>query len=114
MNPAPSLDVLWQPPDTLRLTSNLLRYQTWLAETRGRIFPTYNDLYRWSVTEIGPFWRSIADFFEVKFHAEPRDLLVGRGPYGARWFPGATLNYAERVVDGLKEVGSSPAILFRS
>jgi acetoacetyl-CoA synthetase len=113
MNPAPPLDVLWQPPEALRLNSNLLRYQTWLAERHGRIFPTYDDLYHWSITEIGPFWRSIADFFEVKFHAEPRELLIGDSPFGAKWFPEATLNYAERLVDGLKKIGSSPAILFR-
>jgi acetoacetyl-CoA synthetase len=113
MNPVPSSDVLWHAPDALRLTSNLVRYQTWLVESSGRIFPTYDELYRWSVTEIGPFWRSVADFFEVKFHSEPSDLLIGNGPYGAKWFPGATLNYAERVVDGLKKIGSGPAILFR-
>ncbi|MEY2604227.1 MAG: acetoacetyl-CoA synthetase [Verrucomicrobiota bacterium] len=113
MNPATPSDVLWQAPEALRLTSNLLRYQTWLAESSGRIFPTYDDLYRWSITDLGLFWRSIADFFEVKFHTEPDDLLVGNSPYGAKWFPGATLNYAERLVDGLKRTGSSPAILFR-
>jgi acetoacetyl-CoA synthetase len=113
MNPVPSSDILWHPPDALRSTSNLVRYQTWLAESRGRIFPTYDELYRWSVTEIGLFWSSVAEFFEVKFHSDPSDLLVGNSPYGAKWFPGATLNYAERVVDGLKATGSASAILFR-
>jgi acetoacetyl-CoA synthetase len=112
MNPAPPSDVLWQAPEALRLTSNLGRYRTWLAERSGRVFPTYNDLYRWSITDLGQFWRSIADFFEVKFHTQPDELLVGASPYGAKWFPGATLNYAERLVDGLKRMGSSPAILF--
>jgi acetoacetyl-CoA synthetase len=114
MNPTPTSDVLWQPPETLRATSNLLRYQTWLAENYDRVFPTYADLYRWSVTDIGPFWRSIADFFDVKFHSQPSDLLIGDGPFGAKWFPGATLNYAERLVDALRKTGSGPAILFRS
>jgi acetoacetyl-CoA synthetase len=113
MNPVPSSDILWHPPDALRLTSNLVRYQTWLAESSGRIFPTYDELYRWSITEIGSFWRSVADFFEVKFHSEPSDLLVGNSSYGAKWFPGATLNYAERVVEGLKKIGSASAIFFR-
>lgn len=113
MNPTPASDLLWQPPQVLRTSSNLLRYQTWLAENYDLVFPTYEDLYRWSITEIGPFWRSIADFFEVKFHSEPRDLLIGESPLGAKWFPGATLNYAERLVDGLKKTGSNPAILFR-
>jgi len=79
MNPAPPSDILWQSPEALRLSSNLLRYQTWLAEHHGKTFPTYDDLYHWSITEIGAFWRSIADFFEVKFHTEPSD------PPNRRW-----------------------------
>jgi acetoacetyl-CoA synthetase len=112
MNPTAS-DILWRPPEALRISSNLLRYQTWLAESCGRVFPTYDDLYHWSITEIGPFWRSIADFFGVRFNTEPSDLLIGNSPYGAKWFPGATLNYAEYLVDSLRKTGSNPAILFR-
>src|SRR5260370_37327823 len=112
MNPAPPSDVLWQPTEALRLSSNLFRYQTWLAEHHGKIFPIYDDLYHWSITEIGAFWRSIADFSDVKFHTEPSDLLIGDGPYGAKWLPGVSLNYAERLADGLKKIGSRPAILF--
>src|SRR5258708_27793690 len=112
MNPAPPSDILWQSTDVLRLSSNLLRYQTWLAEHHGKTFPTYDDLYHWSITEIGAFWRSIADFFEVKFHTEPSDLLIGDGPYGAKWFPGVTLNYAERLSYGLKKIVSTPATVF--
>lgn len=114
MNPISPSDVLWQPPDVLRASSNLRRYQTWLAERCGRIFSTYDELYQWSITEIGPFWRSIADFFEVRFHTQPRELLIGDGPFGAKWFPGATLNYAECVVDGLKKTGSRSALLFQT
>jgi acetoacetyl-CoA synthetase len=113
MNPAPPSDILWQPPEPLRISSNLMRYQTWLSENYRLVLPTYEDLYHWSITEIGPFWRSIADFFDVKFHTEPTDLLVGDSPYGAKWFPGATLNYAERLIDALRETGSDPAVLFR-
>jgi acetoacetyl-CoA synthetase len=113
MNPPSPSDVLWQPPDSLRTTSNLIRYQTWLSENYRLVLPTYDDLYQWSITEIGPFWRSIADFFDVKFHTEPSALLVGDSVYGAKWFPGATLNYAEHLIDGLTQIGSDPAILFR-
>jgi acetoacetyl-CoA synthetase len=113
MNPVSPSDTLWQPPESLRTSSNLIRYQTWLSENYRLVLPTYEDLYHWSITEIGPFWRSIADFFDVKFHTEPTDLLVGDSAYGAKWFPGATLNYAERLIDGLKETGSDPALLFR-
>jgi acetoacetyl-CoA synthetase len=113
MKPIPPSDILWQPSESLRTSTNLIRYQAWLSESYRLVFPTYDDLYRWSITELGPFWRSIADFFDVKFHTEPSDVLVGASPFGAKWFPGATLNYAEYLVDALKKTGSRPAVLFR-
>ncbi len=113
MKPIPPSDILWQPSESLRTSTNLIRYQAWLSESYRLVFPTYDDLYRWSITELGPFWRSIADFFDVKFHTEPSDVLVGASPFGAKWFPGATLNYAEYLVDALKKTGSSRAVLFR-
>ena len=38
-------------------------YQNWLRDKRGLSFATYNDLWRWSVTELDAFWQSIWDYF---------------------------------------------------
>jgi acetoacetyl-CoA synthetase len=74
------------------------RYLAWLASERGLVFAGYDDLWRWSVDQPGAFWRSIWDFFEVISSAPPTaDLADARMP-GARWFPGATLNYAEQAL----------------
>ncbi len=43
------------------------------------------------------FWQAIWDFFKVSSSAEPECVLVERVMPGARWFPGARLNYAEHV-----------------
>jgi acetoacetyl-CoA synthetase len=74
------------------------RYLAWLRETRGLDLRSYDDAWRWSVTEPGRFWRSIWDHFEVLAHLPPRDSLVANEMPGARWFPGATLNYAEHAL----------------
>ena len=74
------------------------RFIAWLAAERGLDLRTYDEAWRWSVDEPGAFWRSVWDHFEVTAHDPPgADLEDGRMP-GARWFPGATLNYAEHVL----------------
>ena len=74
------------------------RYIGWLNETRGLGLATYDDAWRWSVTEPGSFWRSIWDHFEVLARLPPRGDLVEQRMPRATWFPGATLNYAEHAL----------------
>ena len=83
--------MLYSPKPQLRL------YQEWLATHRGLTFKIYNDLWRWSVTDLEGFWRSIWDYDAIEsptpFEAA---LCVDRMP-GAVWFKGAQVNYARHV-----------------
>jgi acetoacetyl-CoA synthetase len=74
------------------------RYLTWLHANGGPSLPTYDEAWRWSVTEPGAFWRSIWDHFEVLAHLPPRGDLAGDRMPGTTWFPGATLSYAEHAL----------------
>jgi len=92
-------DTLWTPPANVLATSRIGRYLAWLERERGRDFGgDYDALWRWSVDDLSGFWRSIADYFEIRMYAEPATVLSGHSMPGARWFPGATLNYAEHVL----------------
>ncbi len=91
-------DVLWTPPADVRERSRIGAYLRWLREHRGLDFADYDELWRWSVTDLDAFWRSIWDHFEVVAHTPPTATLAERAMPGARWFPGATLNYAENVL----------------
>jgi acetoacetyl-CoA synthetase len=73
-------------------------YLTWLAAERVREVDGYDALWQWSVDDPGAFWRSIADFFDVGWHAPPSIALADPRMPGARWFPGAELNYAEHAL----------------
>ncbi len=96
--PALAPEVLWEPPADARAASRMGRYLDWLTGHGGPDLPSYDDAWRWSVDEPGPFWRSIWDHFEVWSSAAPTaDLVDARMP-GARWFPGALLNYAEHAL----------------
>ena len=116
----PAHEILWQPSPALLADANLTRYTRWLAQKTGRQFDDgdYAALWEWSVNDLAGFWSSIADFFGVRFH-QPATVILRDGAQmpGARWFPGATLNYAEHALlatagaaDGDTE--KNPALLF--
>ncbi|HUQ42792.1 MAG TPA: acetoacetate--CoA ligase [Candidatus Limnocylindria bacterium] len=90
--------ILWSPPPDVRERSRMGQYLAWLEDDGGPRFDSYDDLWRWSVTELGPFWQSIWDHFGVRAVTPPTAALEGAGMPGARWFPGATLSYAEHVL----------------
>ena len=73
-------------------------YQNWLRDERGLSFATYNDLWRWSVTELDAFWQSIWDYFDFKSPTPHTAVLANNVMPGAKWFPGAQTNYAHQVL----------------
>ncbi|HEV2438919.1 MAG TPA: acetoacetate--CoA ligase [bacterium] len=88
--------VLWEPTAEVRARAEITRYLTWLRETRGLAFNSYEALWEWSVRDLAAFWESMWEFFEIRGTRVPGAVLErGRGAEGARWFPGATLNFAE-------------------
>ena len=97
--------VLWSPPADVRETTEIGRYLGWLERERGLVFEDYDDLWRWSVEDIPDFWSSIWEFFEVKAHSPYEAVLIDDAMPGARWFPGAQLNFAEHLVGRDEDVG---------
>ena len=89
--------VLWEPPPDARERTALGGYLGWLERERGLGFVGYEDLWRWSVSDLDGFWSSLWDFFEVRAHAPYERVLGSREMPGADWFPGARLNYAEHM-----------------
>lgn len=91
---------LWRPSPEMVDASNMSAYMRWLKSERGLSFDDYETLWRWSVTEIEDFWRSIWDYFDVQSSGGSDVVLPERTMPGARWFEGAELNYAEHVFRG--------------
>jgi acetoacetyl-CoA synthetase len=91
-------DVLWSPPADLRETTEIGRFMSWLGTERGRELGSYEELWRWSVSDLEGFWGSIAEFFAIRFTAPYERVLAERTMPGAPWFQGARLNYAEHLV----------------
>ena len=88
-------------------------YQDWLREQRGLAFDSYDALWRWSVTDLEAFWRSVWDWSGIRSPAPPTVALADARMPGARWFPGTQVNYAHEVlrhVDAAHAAGM-PAIV---
>ena len=97
MRPTTQPSVLWEPSRAFRQHTQLARYMRWLTERRGLRFADYHRLWHWSVDDLEGFWSSIAEFFDVRTGAGYHRVLPDDTMPGARWFPGAELNYAEHV-----------------
>ena len=106
-------DLLRLPLPSETVGSNLTGFTDWLEREHERKYSDYPALWQWSVDDPDAFWQAVAQFFEVKFH-QPSDggtALASREMPGARWFPSATLNYAEHL---FRPGGDTPAIIFQS
>jgi acetoacetyl-CoA synthetase len=101
-------EVLWEPSAEFIAGSEMARYLSWLGETRDLKFESYADLWQWSVAEIEEFWASIWDYFQIIAHAPYSEVLPSRAMPGARWFPGAQLNYTEHA---LRRRDDHPAVI---
>lgn len=90
------------------------RYLTWLETGRGIALPDYHAAWRWSVDEPGAFWQSIWDHFGVRTASPPSASLADAAMPGARWFPGAALNYAEHELALPGRAGTDVVVVARS
>jgi acetoacetyl-CoA synthetase len=106
-------DVLWSPPPDVRQTTEIGRFGEWVRGHRGLELADYDELWRWSVTDLDGFWSSVWEFYGIRAHAPYERVLGRREMPGAQWFPGARLNYAEHLV-GTDEDRGRTAVVARS
>jgi acetoacetyl-CoA synthetase len=106
--------ILWTPPADVRQSTEIGRYMSWLDHERGRSFAGYDELWRWSVEDLEGFWASIWDYVQIRAHAPYQRVLGSRAMPGARWFEGATLNYAEHLLGHSVEDPDASAIVAHS
>jgi acetoacetyl-CoA synthetase len=90
-------NLLWEPSQTLMEKSNMKQFMSWLDETQGLSFQSYEDLWKWSVSDIEGFWSAIWHFYQIESKTPYDKVLEERSMPGAQWFSGASLNFAEHV-----------------
>lgn len=103
--PAP----LWSPSAERIAASRMEAFRRFVNQRHALGLVDYPALHAWSVQRREAFWQAIVDFFEVRFQQPPRAVLEeGAQMPSARWFPGATLNFAEHL---LRRRDDAPALI---
>jgi len=103
---------LWTPDDARRDRALITAFAQWLQRERSLCFDGYEALWQWSVQDTEGFWRAVLDFFALPFDPLPARMLEDAPMPGARWFPGARVNFVQQVLrhEGLQ----TPAIVYES
>ncbi len=89
---------LWAPSAERVEGSRMTHFMHWAEARHGRRFADYEQLRRWSVAELEQFWSDIWDYGGVRASAPYERVIAKQQMPGARWCPGAKLNYAENLL----------------
>ncbi len=101
---------LWSPTAATVKNAHLTQYMHWLDRHGYGSFADYAALWQWSVTDVGRFWRTCWDYFEIVASETADIALADDAMPGAVWFPGARLNYAENIL--AKATAVQPALIY--
>jgi acetoacetyl-CoA synthetase len=95
--------VLWSPRPDARSVTALGRFIAFCEQRTGKRFATYDEVWAWSTGDgLEECWHAVWDFFDVQSSTPFDRVLSDRSMPGARWFPGARLNYAEHALRAAK------------
>jgi acetoacetyl-CoA synthetase len=104
--------LLWGPPAEWLAEANVTAFRDWLNRTRNLELEDHEALRRWSVEHLEDFWSAIWEYYDVQSSAPHECVLAKKSMPGAKWFPGARLNYAEHIFRNYQE--DKTALMFTS
>ena len=90
----------------------LSKYKEFLKSNNKIIFSSYDELHKWSITEIEDFWLSIVEFFKIEFDKPPISVYrFDKNFIKTLWFTDSKISYSRNVFknDNLK----TPAIKYQ-
>ena len=90
---------LWVPSEERKQQANITRFIEQANAWYGLEIGSYAELYRWSVENIPDFWAAVWDFVGIKSSQRYEQVVDDLTKFpGAKWFPGARLNFAENLL----------------
>jgi acetoacetyl-CoA synthetase len=103
---------IWVPPHARKKSSNLARFMTKLSMKTGRQIETFDALHAYSLAAPEEFWLAVWEHFGVVAETRGEIVIADKDKMpGARFFPGARLNYAENLLR--HDESGKPALIFR-
>lgn len=107
-------DILWSPSVERYQASTMAAFERYLSKKHELTFSDYNDMWRWSISDLNSFWGAISDFFELRFFEQPQKILNKRAMPGAEWFVGAKVNYADQILSKTGRLAEQVAFVSNS
>ena len=112
----PLPQMIWMPEKDRIHDSLLYQFMVELSEKKNTLFHDYNQLHHWSVEHSEEFWELVWDFCQVVGEKhQPVTFTPPHSPFPVketRWFPGATLNFAENLLKNWNRRAAADAIIF--
>ena len=111
-------ETLWAPGTATVDRARMTHYARWLRAERGiRVAGAspdggYAGLWEWSVADVGRFWASIWDYFDVLGHRGDGPPLSGGPMPDVTWFGGATVNYARNALRHAQSDPDRTAVIY--
>ncbi|MFK8252543.1 acetoacetate--CoA ligase [Ancylobacter terrae] len=102
---------LWTPSPERLAAANITAFIAWVNQRHGLSIHNYPQLHSWSIEQSETFWREIWQLGDVMGDAGAVALADGDQMPGARFFPEASLNYAENLLRPRNP--QATAIIFR-
>jgi len=91
--------LLWEPSQERRRNANITRFMDLVNDRHRQTIHSYWELYDWSIDKIADFWASVWDFVGIKASKGYETVIDDLSKFpGAKWFPGARLNFAENLL----------------
>ncbi len=103
---------LWVSSKEYIKQANITRFISFVDEEHDLEINSYAELYRWSIENIQDFWKAMWKFGEIKASHGYDAVIDDPSKFpGAKWFVGATLNFAENL---LRHKDDHLALIFKS
>jgi acetoacetyl-CoA synthetase len=90
---------LWIPSEDRVRNANLTQFIAFVNQNYRLTIKSYPELYRWSVDKVSDFWSAIWDYAGIVCSRRFDKVVDDPGKFpGAKWFPGARLNFAQNLL----------------
>jgi acetoacetyl-CoA synthetase len=89
---------LWTPADHRIAKTEVVRFGCFLGQRTGRIVTNGGELGRLALSDPEAFWSALWDYLEVIGDKGEGPFITGSDMASTRFFPGASLNFAENLL----------------